>query len=127
MNKIKAIIVSLGLVLGFIGAVMLPQNAMATAVQDPMSEACKGNSNLEICKQTDMMTIIKNVINTLMFCIGIVAVGMIIFSGVKYATSMGDAGNITKAKNTLLYSVVGLVVTFLAYAIVNFVVLRLLK
>ena len=43
-----------------------------------------------------------------------------------YATSTGDSGKVTRAKNTLTYAIVGLVVAFLAYAIV-FWVLGLFK
>lgn len=125
MNKLKTLIVSLGLILGFSGALLLPQTAMAAV--DPLETTCKADPSLDICKKTDMISIVKTIVNTLMFVIGIVAVVMIIFSGVKYAISMGDSGNITKAKNTLMYSIVGLAVTFLAYAIVNFVIDSLSK
>jgi hypothetical protein len=46
---------------------------------------------------------------------------MIVIGGIKYTTSNGDSSAITSAKNTILYSVVGLVVAILAFAIVNFV------
>ncbi|MNY57155.1 hypothetical protein D3C86_1933160 [compost metagenome] len=46
---------------------------------------------------------------------------MIIVSGIRYATSNGDSSAVTSAKNTLMYSVIGLIVAILAYAIVNFV------
>jgi len=39
-----------------------------------------------------------------------------------YTTSGGDSAQLTKAKNTILYSIVGLVVAALAYAIVTYVV-----
>ena len=37
-------------------------------------------------------------------------------------TSAGDAGKIKKAKDTILYSVIGLIVVALAFAIVNFAI-----
>ena len=66
--------------------------------------------------------IVKNIINVLLYIIGIVAVVMIIFGGFQYITSSGDAAKVTKAKNTILYGSVGLVIAVLAYAIVNFVI-----
>lgn len=65
---------------------------------------------------------IKSVINTLLFILGAIAVIMIVIGGIKYTTSNGDASNIKSAKDTILYSVIGLVVALLAFAIVNFVV-----
>ena len=56
--------------------------------------------------------------------VGIIAVVMIIVGGIQYITSGGDSGNVTKAKNTILYAVVGLVVVALAQVIVQFVLGR---
>ncbi len=49
---------------------------------------------------------------------------MIIVGGLKYITSGGDSGNITSAKNTILYAIVGLIVVALAQIIVRFVLQR---
>lgn len=54
--------------------------------------------------------------------LGALAVIMIIVGGIRYTTSNGDASRIKAAKDTIMYSVVGLVVALLAYAIVRFIV-----
>ena len=64
---------------------------------------------------------IKTIVNTLIFAIGIVAVIMIILGGINYATSQGDPAKVKKGKDTVLYGIIGLVIALLAYAIVNFV------
>ncbi len=69
--------------------------------------------------------ILPRAVNVLLFVIGALSVIMIIYGGIRYVTSGGDQGAITSAKNTIMYSVVGLVVAILAYAIVNFVIARL--
>ena len=66
-----------------------------------------------------------NIINTALMIVGVLAVAMIIFSGISYVTSAGDKAKTTKAKNTLIYSIVGLAVAISAYAIVNFVLSKL--
>ncbi len=53
--------------------------------------------------------------------IGIVAVIMIIIGGVGIATSQGDPGKIKKGRLTITYGIIGLIVTLLAFAIVNLV------
>ena len=68
--------------------------------------------------------IIKTVINVFSIVVGVVAVIMIIVGGLKYITSGGDSGNITSAKNTILYAIVGLIVVALAQIIVRFVLER---
>lgn len=70
---------------------------------------------------TDLTTFITNIINIMLFIAGAVAVIMIIIGGIRYVTSNGDQAQVKSAKDTILYSVVGLVVAILAFAIVNFV------
>lgn len=60
--------------------------------------------------------------NVLLFIIGAVSVIMLIIGGIRYTISQGDSSAVTSAKNTILYSIVGLVVAILAYAAVNFVI-----
>ena len=67
-------------------------------------------------------TLIKDIINLLLYVLGAVAVIMIVIGGIKYTTSNGDSSAVTSAKNTIMYSVIGLIVAILAYAIVNFVI-----
>lgn len=61
-------------------------------------------------------------INTFLYIIGALSVIMIIFGGFKYITSAGDSTSVTSAKNTIMYAVIGLVVTVLAGFIANFAV-----
>ena len=69
--------------------------------------------------------IFKQVTNTILYIVGIIAVVMLIIGGIKYVVSGGDAKKVTDAKNTVLYAIIGLVIAFLAFAIVNFVVTAL--
>lgn len=66
-------------------------------------------------------TIIATVINIFSLIVGVVSVIMIIIGGLKYITSGGDTGNVSGAKNTILYAIVGLVIVALAQIIVKFV------
>jgi hypothetical protein len=66
--------------------------------------------------------IIKDIVNVVLFVLGALAVVMLIYGGVTYSISAGDSAKITKAKHTIMYAIIGLVVAILAYAIVGFVV-----
>lgn len=65
--------------------------------------------------------VFTTIVNVLLFIIGAISVIMLIIGGIRYTLSGGDSGAVTSAKNTILYAIIGLVVAFLAFAIVNFV------
>ncbi|MCX6727402.1 MAG: pilin [Candidatus Saccharibacteria bacterium] len=73
---------------------------------------------------TQVNDTVKLALNLFSAIVGIIAVVMIIVGGIKYITSGGDSGNVTAAKNTILYAVIGLVVVALAQIIVKFVLGR---
>ena len=66
--------------------------------------------------------IAKDVVNIMFFIIGVMAVIMIIWGGIRYVLSAGNSAALTSAKNTIVYSIIGLIIAILAYAIVNFVI-----
>lgn len=66
--------------------------------------------------------VFKKITNTILYIVGIIAVIMLIIGGIKYVISGGDAKKVTDAKNTVLYAIIGLIICFLAFAIVNFVI-----
>ena len=70
--------------------------------------------------------VFKNVVNILLFIIGAVSVIMLIYGGIRYTTSGGNANSVTAAKNTIMYSIIGLVVAILAFAVVQFVVTQVM-
>ena len=65
--------------------------------------------------------IFKTISNVLLFIIGAISVIMLIIGGIRYTISGGDQTQVTAAKNTILYAVIGIVVALLAFALVNFV------
>ena len=79
-----------------------------------------GMCNEEHTEETLIETI-SNVLDTVYLWVGIIAVIFIIIGGINYTTSQGDPGKVKKAKDTILYGIVGLVVSLLAFAIVQFV------
>ncbi len=70
--------------------------------------------------------IFNRITSILLFVVGAVAVIMLIFGGIRYIVSGGDQANVTAAKNTILYAIIGIVVALLAYAAVKFVTTSLL-
>ncbi len=65
--------------------------------------------------------IFSTITNVLLYILGAISVIMIIIGGLRYVVSGGNSTNVTAAKNTILYAIVGIVVALLSYAIINFV------
>ena len=87
-------------------------------------------STLAECNIENDNSLIPTILNIIQVTIGVlalVAVIVIVFAGVQYTTSAGDAGKVKKAKDSILYGIVGLVIAILAFAIVNFVLSSLTK
>ncbi len=70
---------------------------------------------------------VTGILNAVVGVLSFVCVVVIIIGGVTYMTSSGDAGKVKKAKDTILYGVIGLAVCVLAFAIVNFVISGILE
>ena len=66
-------------------------------------------------------SIFTTIVNVLLFLIGAISVIMLIYGGIRYTTSGGNSASVTAAKNTIMYAIIGLIIAFLAFAIVNWV------
>lgn len=67
---------------------------------------------------------INGILNTVYTVAGTVAVIVIIVSAIFYVISQGEAAKIKRAKDGILYAIVGLVIILLAFVITNFVIGR---
>ena len=65
--------------------------------------------------------VIGSIIEILLMFAWILAVVYLIIGGYQYITSGGNPDAATKARNTIVGSVIGLIVTFSAYLIVKFI------
>lgn len=99
-----------GIVSGSVSALTLQEGAQAA-----QCDGCPSN----LFGDTG---IFRQVTNVILYIVGIIAVIMLIIGGIRYVVSGGDAKKVTDAKNTVLYAIIGLVICFLAFAIVNFVI-----
>ncbi len=66
--------------------------------------------------------LLKKVINIISAVVGVIAVIMIVVGGFKYITSGGESSNVSGAKNTIIYAIIGLVIVAFAQIIVHFVI-----
>lgn len=103
-------------------------SAMATLFAGKVAMALTAQEGAEAARADGMPEnlvgqdgVFNKITSTVLYAVGIVAVIMLIYGGLRYVMSGGDSKKVTDAKNTILYAIIGLIIAVLAYAIVNFV------
>lgn len=84
------------------------------------------NKNIDPSNSSAVSGTIQNVMQFVFGALGSIALLVIVIAGFQYVISAGDPGKVNKAKNTIIYALVGLVIAILSYAIVGFVFERAL-
>lgn len=106
---------------------VMPASNFVSADPDMTLEGGVGAAKTE--EQPDALFgtdgVFTNIVNAALFLIGAISVVMLIYGGIRYTLSAGNATSVTAAKNTILYAIVGIVVALLAFAIVRFVLTTL--
>lgn len=116
-KKVKASVGAFASVAG--GVLMAAPSAFAS---NHLRDYANTGKQSEVTGNGDgLMKTLQGILSIALGVIGFIAVIMIVVGGLQYTTSSGDSGKVTKAKNTIMYGVIGLIVAILAYAIVNFV------
>lgn len=67
---------------------------------------------------------VGSVFNLVLMIAGAVSVITVIVGGILYALSTGDSAKTAKAKDTIIYAVIGLIIVSSAFAITNFIIGR---
>ena len=111
------------LMIGLLG-VFTPAVSAANGIDICSKE--NGSDNSVYCQNKDkgegqVNGIIKTIVEVLLTAVGAISIIMIVIGGILFALSSGDAQKAAKARSTILYAVVGLIVSGFASAIVNFV------
>lgn len=91
-----------------------------SAIDIPCESENAGQCNL-VKSSGDLSDNVWKIVSFALGILGGVAVIVIIIAGILYTISAGDAGKVKKAKNTILYAVIGLVVAMLSSAIIAFI------
>lgn len=92
--------------------------ASATSVQEGANAARADGMPTELIGDNGVFS---RITNTVLLIVGLISVIMLVYGGLRYILSGGDSKKVTDAKNTVLYAIIGLIISLLAYAIVNFV------
>lgn len=110
----------------FIGlAIVILANAILNTIRIALGNVnltanCLENENAAGCV-SNVDDMIIGAVNWTITVVGLVALIFVVYGGILYITSSGDSGKIKKAKDTILYSLIGLTIVALAWIITNFV------
>ena len=91
----------------------------AVAFADSVN-ACPGG-NFNVLCNLNAQKLLTNGINLIFVAAALMALVFLIIGGIKWLTSQGEKEGVNKARETIVASIVGLVIIFLSYLIVNFV------
>jgi len=69
----------------------------------------------------DFAGLINTVISWVLGVVVLLAVGLIIWGGVQMMTARGDSEKFSQAQNVVIYAIIGLIVAFVAWALVRWV------
>ena len=113
------------LVQAFIGlAITMSASVIMGAIRIALMN---GSGNIGKCDLTgteqciDPNTMVTNLIQWTIGMVGIVAAIFVVYGGISYITSSGDAGKVQKAKQMILYALIGLIVVAFTEMITAFV------
>lgn len=125
MNRVLSlssfVVVSLFVLLA--GVIFDAQSAAATTIE--LSMQAGANSARGTDQVTDLFGqagVFQNITNALLFVVGSISVIMLVIGGLRYVVSGGESSAVQAAKNTILYAIVGVIVSMLAYAAIAFVI-----
>ena len=105
-------------------ALMLSTLFTAPVIVSAVDDCSGGNATSMYCQnksegEAKVKSTIGNVTNLLLMAVGAISIIMIVVGGILFALSNGDSSKVAKARNTVLYAAIGLIVSLLAAAIVN--------
>lgn len=104
-------------------SILLSPAVLAISATDACNQVqASGTAVCDNSNPTDGKVVAKNILSVMFWILGSLAIIVIIASGIMFVTAAGNPQSISRAKNALVYSIVGLVVAVMAYAIVNFIV-----
>lgn len=79
--------------------------------------SCTGSEDTD-----SLLNTIVTIVNVLLGLVGIVAAIYLVLGGVRYVMSEGEEDQTEKAKKTIIYALIGIIVIGISAALVNFVI-----
>jgi hypothetical protein len=114
--------------------ILMFTNAPVLAV-DVLQPVCETGTSTKFCKDVGANKnndrilgadgLITKILQIVVYITGAISIIMIVIGGFKYVVSAGDSNGVQGAKNTVMYALIGLVISLFSQIIVSFVLTRL--
>lgn len=85
------------------------------------SGVCVGGKNDDVATIQGLECLIANVFTVIITLIGLASFVMLIVGSVRWLVSGGNSSNIDKARSTMTYAVIGIVVALSAFIVINLI------
>jgi len=105
-----------------VSGLLTATSVLATNPLDPCDETLPGTQPCTTSGSDGIVAVIAEILKFVLNVMGILAVAYIIIAGIRLIVSQGDEEQREKAKKTILYVAIGLLVIIFARVIVGFVV-----
>lgn len=124
----KRIFLHLTLIIGLLSATFLAPLSYAHAATGSIDAVCEGVTGVGGgCNQQEASRVgktIKTALRIMQVIAGLLAVFYLISAGLKFITSSGSSEGVKSARNTILYTAIGIIIVLLSEAIIRFVLDR---
>jgi hypothetical protein len=117
MKKISALLMGLSAY----ASAALPAFAQPVTNIDPCPRTGNFNRLCSAFNPDDIGRIVGTVINILLVAAVLIALFFLIWGGIRWITSGGDKGKVEEARKHIVAAIIGLVVAFLAYFIIQII------
>lgn len=101
---------------------LTPQPVLADSATEIISTGLDNAATGTFNKNVSAPTMVGNLIQVLLSATGIIFLVLTVYAGVLYMTAAGDSNKVTKAKNILVTTLIGMIIIVGAYAITVYVV-----
>lgn len=79
------------------------------------------DKRLEVVVQNVVGAIANDVVKQVLSVVGILVLVLFLYAGIQYILAAGNSDAVKKANKTMKYSVIGIIVVFTSYIIINFI------
>ena len=116
-----------------VAALTLPFVASAQGTTNPppftnaLAQTQVVGNQAGIASSTPLPVLIGNIVNVVLGFLGIVFLVLLLYAGFLWMTAQGEEKPVTKAKDIIKQSIIGLIVIVAAFAISNFVLTSLIR
>ena len=96
----------------------LAQESLQKSLMDSLSDDCQKDGT---CELNDFVRVFSFYYTRVLGFVGSIALLMFIYGGIMFLISSGNSEKVTQAKQIIIGAVIGLVIVFASYTIIQFV------